>query len=103
MSLPGDVLSLPSGSKCEDHPEVPAVVKIQGETDSFGFESICMCTECYTAYKEAISNPAEEGCDYCHTLAVLSPYRDPDEGSHGPVYDICDTCRQKSNRYHHDN
>lgn len=38
-TLPGHRHKLPSGATCDDHPDRPAVARIQGETDSFKAKS----------------------------------------------------------------
>jgi hypothetical protein len=37
-TLPGHSHQVPDGTVCDDHPDRPAVARIQGETDSFGAE-----------------------------------------------------------------
>ena len=39
-SLPGSGHSVPDGAMCDEHPDRPAVARVQGETDSFGCEMI---------------------------------------------------------------
>lgn len=89
------------GTNCHNHPERPAVRRVCVEADSFGAEYSNMCQECsdqYTAYKEQKRNDESqwEQCPRCKTLVPeLSSYRDPDEGSHGPVYSRCSDCVSK--------
>jgi hypothetical protein len=35
-SLPGSTHAAPTAGMCDDHPDRPAVARVQGETDSFG-------------------------------------------------------------------
>lgn len=93
-SLPGRILSKNPTEQCDDHEDRRAVVAIQGETDSFGFETIYWCQECYDAYRN--QKPVEESCVDCGQLAILSPTRDPEE-SGGPVRDLCSNCITKQN------
>ena len=98
-TLPGSVHKLPVNATCDDHNDRPAVVRIQGETDSMGAEFIDMCQECYDEYKkhcEEHKNDTSE-CDVCGTDTVVFPHRDPDEGSCGPVYNVCGPCIKKQN------
>lgn len=95
-SLPGSVLTLPSGATCDEHQDRPAVKRIQGETDSFGYESFDMCQECYDKYLAEKESPeANMGhCDWCKKGPFkLIPTRDLDEGMTGPVYHVCSPCK----------
>jgi len=101
--LPGQSLAVPKDMMCDDHPDRPATHRIVGETDSMGSELIDWCDECYNKYLEFKNNPENNtgSCDHCHCSGVrLTPTRDPDEGSCGPVYDLCDGCRQRLRDYH---
>lgn len=97
-TLPGAFHSLPDGCKCDDHPDRPAVARVQGETDSFGCELIDMCQECldeHRAYSK--SEDARSGiCDWCGSTATdLGSRRDFDEGLSGRVYRVCGGCRKR--------
>jgi hypothetical protein len=100
--LPGRILSLPKGAMCENegHENVPAVKCIQGETDSFGYEEFCLCQPCYDKYREEADKPKNGYCDFCKQPDAedIGPMRDVDEGTHGPVYEVCKACRTKYNR-----
>lgn len=84
---------------------VPAVIAIVGETDSFGSEFLPMCQkhkEEYIAQRDLADEVEEEHptgcCDWCKTSGVVVyPHRDSEEGSSGPVYDVCNACIQKEN------
>ncbi len=98
-SMPGSRHTLPEGSTCDQHPLRPAVIRVQGETDSFGSEMVDMCAECeheYIAYRNS-DKPEDEGyCQKppgCGGRAKLFAYRDWEEGSCGPVYHICGPCK----------
>lgn len=84
---------------CDDHPDRPAVARIQGETDSFGAELNDMCQECLDQHREALKNEDRSGvCDWCKLPSPrLTKTRDYDEGSCGRVYDVCAECRKKAN------
>ena len=85
-------------STCETHPERAATHSIVGECDSFGYETINLCDECYAKTRSEIDNPPERPCDWCKTLDQCSAMRDPDEGYSGPVYYVCKSCRTKHNQ-----
>jgi hypothetical protein len=46
---------------CDQHPDRLAVVRLQGETDSFGAELNDMCTECRDAYREYLRTADTSG------------------------------------------
>ncbi|MGY7975507.1 hypothetical protein L1Q33_25460, partial [Klebsiella pneumoniae] len=52
-TLRGHFCSLPTDSKCDEHPDRLAVRRVQGETDSFGCEYHDMCQECLDEYVKA--------------------------------------------------
>lgn len=72
--------------------------RIQGETDSQGAEYINLCEGCYRSYQEAQKTVDHSGvCDTCGMVCeVISPWRDPEEGSCGRIYHVCDVCRVAS-------
>jgi hypothetical protein len=84
---------------CDDHPDRPAVGRVQGETDSFGSEMHDLCQECIDAHRAyACSEEARTGvCDWCKGQATdLRTTRDYDEGMHGPVYRVCGACHRQA-------
>ena len=103
--LPGQVLATPGSARWEwlvkewganCNCGQPATVMIQGETDSYGYEGMPSCAAC--AEKHAAA-PTDGTCDWCKKwVARTAPIRDIDEGSDGPVYYVCGTCRSKYNR-----
>ena len=98
LSLPGRRLKLKSGSMCEKHELVPAVINIQGETDSMGYEECLMCKECYEAYLLVKDEPIIGTCEWCKCEdKTLTPTRDMDEGFSGSLYEICDACIIRQN------
>jgi len=96
----------------EDHQcPNPATVRIQGETDSFGCEYIHYCEECdeldeiLSEISEEITGEEDSHCEWCRKTVKrkeLSFTRDIDEGSSGPVYEVCGECRSKQNDYIND-
>lgn len=93
-TLPGSIHPLPADTRCDAHPNELAIVRLQGETDSFGCEYVCMCGECHAKYLKDIAElrTQKSQCQWCRRLSTLRPYRDPDEGSYGPVYNVCQPC-----------
>lgn len=97
-SLPGSIHAEPEGAKCDNHPERPAVARLQGETDSFGCEMHDLCEECLREDRESARSPeATTGqCEWCRTEATdLRDARDYEEGLHGRVYRVCGPCRKR--------
>lgn len=92
-TLPGSRHKPSAGTKCDDC-DKPAVIRIQGETDSMGSE---MNDYCLTHGMQAENRSALSGdCDWCHiSKSELKPIRDMDEGMCGPVYYVCAECRRK--------
>jgi DNA-directed RNA polymerase subunit RPC12/RpoP len=103
-SLPGSKKACSNGEKCDDHPEVDAVHRIQGETDSFGCEYFYVCQLCFEEFEKA--GDPEYDCDGCGIDGPVKPARDPDEGMAGPVYYYCTTCmkehKERISRDHND-
>ena len=108
MSLPGEIIKLNSevisknyslNTTCYKHSSVLATHRLCTESDSFGHEYLYMCKNCYNEYKEKKDQTKEEEhkCDWCNTLNILKPVRDPDEGSCGRVYYVCNSCRNRMN------
>ncbi len=102
-SMPGSRHKVPAGATCDSHPERTATFRIQGETDSFGCEYVDMCDECHQEYLVAKENNTNPGvCDLCDAdVECRTKMRDPEEGSSGPVYDVCCPCRERLNLYAH--
>lgn len=93
--LPGSRHPLPAGAMCDDHPDRPAVARIQGETDSFGAEYLDLCQECVDQLQAGEAEGATGRCDWCANSATdLAHHRDLDEGMSGPVYRVCVCCRR---------
>lgn len=92
--LPGMTASMCKLSLCDDHPDRLAVKRIAGEVDSFGAEYCHMCQPCYDAYLKAVEEEDRSGCcEWCkQEKPAIRPHRDIEEGSCGPVYDVCDSC-----------
>jgi hypothetical protein len=90
---------------CDQHPDRPAVARIQGETDSFGCEMNDLCQECLDADR-AWKNSPEAGewrkgtCEWCKNPADdLRDRRDYEEGNCGRVYRVCGACVKRDNEY----
>ena len=50
-TLPGCERAVDPGTMCDEHPDRPAVARVQGETDSFGSEQHDLCAECVAAIR----------------------------------------------------
>jgi len=88
----------PAQGMCDEHPDRPATLRIQGETDSFGAEFFDLCDECANATRAEIKADRAKPryCDWCKTMATdTRPHRDVDEGFYGRVYDVCGECRRR--------
>lgn len=91
--------------------ESQATTRIQGETDSFGAEYCHLCEACYELdteiqkYQTTKHAEDEAHCEWCKKATKqkdLRHTRDIDEGSSGPVYEVCSECRTKQNDYIND-
>lgn len=99
-SLPGSRHEAPKGIRCDWCDAADAVVRIQGETDSFGCEMHDLCQKCADDDRERSRSPeATTGrCDWCKEIATdLRPRRDYEEGMYGRVYDVCGACVKRVN------
>lgn len=100
MTLPGDVwnnLEESHNGQCDcEGCGLPAVGRICVEADSFGAEWVHYCKEHLAEAEAKAEEPIIGDCDWCKAVDVeVFPTRDTDEGSYGPVYDVCKCCRQK--------
>jgi hypothetical protein len=92
-TLQGSQHRIPDGMMCDDHPDRPAVARIQGETDSFGSEMHDCCQECIDEMKQAAKESRTGRCEWCCTEQTdIRPRRDFEEGMAGRVYDVCGGC-----------
>lgn len=95
-TLPGSWHDLPAGVPCDDHPDRPAVRRVQGETDSMGSEMHDLCQECADAMRAAVKDDTVGVCDWCSGNATdLRNRRDMEEGMYGRVYRVCGPCVRK--------
>lgn len=96
-SLPGALFRPPEGMVCDQHDHVPAVVRVQGNTDSFGSEMVDMCNYCYAQFNVSAAQDVVGKCDLCHEHdRVLKHRRDPEQSPTGPVYMACQDCIVKA-------
>jgi len=92
---PGTRHKLPPGTMCDEHPDQPAVTRIQGETDSFGAELLDVCQSCLDAIQAHQAEDRTGMCDWCSNHATdLAHQRDLDEGMGGRMYRVCGACRR---------
>jgi hypothetical protein len=75
---------------------MPAVLRVQGETDSYGSEMVDLCAACHEQERKEDEASKHGTCDWCRKPSdSLRTTRDYDEGSCGPVYRICTSCSNK--------
>lgn len=96
--LPGDIVPAESGFYCElcerNGEHKIATHAVIGETDSFGSEYHYCCQAHSVTMSQRIKEAAYEiPCERCDSNELVEPFRDPEEGSCGPVYHYCITCR----------
>jgi hypothetical protein len=102
-TLSGALHELPEGQMCDEHPRRKAVVRIQGETDSFGCEMNDMCEECAAEHRAYLKSPEaaeyrKGTCEWCKGSADdLRDRRDYEEGLYGRVYRVCGACVKREN------
>lgn len=95
-SLPGSTHDAPENMKCDNHPRRKAVVRIQGETDSFGCEMHDLCDQCAKRMRRDVEDDRKGKCDWCKQVVTdLRDTRDYEEGLYGPVYRVCGACRKR--------
>lgn len=95
-TLPGSTRGAEHGAMCDEHPDRPAVRRVQGETDSMGAEFYDLCQECLDELAKHAAEAACGRCDWCKSeVRDLRPFRDFEEGTSGPVYEVCGACRKK--------
>lgn len=100
MTLPGfvfyNIQAGHSGLCDHDNCQKPAVGCICVEADSFGEDWAHYCEEHLTIAEAKAEEPVVADCEWCKATNVeVFPTRCTDEGSHGPVYDVCKGCREK--------
>jgi hypothetical protein len=102
-TLSGALHAVPDGMKCDHHPDRPAVVRVQGETDSFGCEMHDLCKECLDDDRKYENSPEaaewrKGQCEWCKKQADdLRDARDYEEGLYGRVYRVCGACIKHQN------
>jgi len=94
MNLPGAYRGEEFGHCCDCGDEQECSI-VQGETDSFGYETNLFCDKCLKKLREEAKNRKGE-CEWCHAQdQKLYWTRDIDEGMYGPVYEVCESCYKK--------
>jgi len=72
---------------------------VSGEEDSFGTEWHLGCLTHCKESQEKGNQPFCGCCDWCRTEKDnLRPHRDFEEGTRGPVYDVCEECRLEESK-----
>jgi hypothetical protein len=86
------------GIMCENHDEVQASHRVQGETDSMGCEYHYFCASCADAARAADAEQKDGYCDLHNGEGSdIRNWRDYDEGMSGPIYRACRLCRDRAN------
>lgn len=96
-TLPGSV-SKGLWESCDKHPKVHANYRLQGETDALGAEYHYLCEECYQEHLKESEKQKDDllECDHCGCMkSDVRAVRDPDEGTAGKVYWVCEECVDK--------
>ena len=97
-TLPGHRFCVPDGAMCDEHPDVRATHRVQGETDSFGSEMHDLCQSCMDEYAKSMADDRKGCCDWCKQEAIdLRDRRDYEEGMYGRVYRVCGACVKREN------
>jgi hypothetical protein len=92
-TLPGSLHATAAGAMCDDHPDRPAVGRVQGETDSFGSEMHDLCQECLDDSTANAQQARSESCERCKAAATdLRMHCDWEDGSCGRIYQVCGAC-----------
>lgn len=100
---PGAEFKPLNNEMCHQHLDRKAIAIRQGETDSFGCEHEGLCLQCYEEWQVERTKPKSGWCDLHHGQGSdIKPYRDPDEGTQGPVYQACGECRKANIQYHNE-
>ncbi len=98
---PGAEFKPLNNEMCHQHLDRKAIAIRQGATDSFGCEHDGLCLQCYEEWQVERTKPKSGWCDLHHGQGSdIKPYRDPDEGNQGPVYQACGECRKANMQYH---
>ncbi|WP_137860762.1 hypothetical protein [Variovorax sp. 3P27G3] len=98
ISMPGALHSVPPGTPCDRHPKRLAVNRLQGETDSFGAEYLCLCQRCIDEIRarNVELREIEQYCEWHRGMGLdVRPHRDFEEGSAGRLYSVCAACRRQ--------
>lgn len=97
-TMPGSMSAPPDGVTCDNHPDLQAVRRVQGETDSMGCEYHDLCETCAAKARASAKAFRVGNCDWCKSQAEdLRPRRDFEEGLAGRLYDVCGNCVRKEN------
>ena len=103
-NVPGKFTAIVKGAsgKCDKHPGLQSIIGMIGEADSYGAEVSELCQSCYDnavikKAEESVAN--KERVAYCEIHKGngkdVKPFRDPDEGQSGRLYDACYSCRKE--------
>lgn len=100
--LPGHVRLIRVGDECPcqyDECKEQATHEYCTAADSMGEEWLPLCSNHLEQWQKDVAEAGDviATCDWCKAEGVVvAPFRDFEEGTHGPVYDVCEVCRGKS-------
>lgn len=98
--LPGHVRELRPEDQCPcqyDECKAHATHEFLVEADSMGEEWLPLCETHVEQFRIDAAQDCIASCDWCKAEnVVVAPFRDFEEGTHGPVYDVCEVCRGKA-------
>ena len=88
--LPGQELTLPTGQRCDNHPDRPAVKRVVEHATAIDCEGKDLCLDCIGNFDFGQSHGS---CDMCGMHRSLTAVHDPADDS-GDVYHWCNQCIQ---------
>ena len=98
--LPGQAFRwIPDGTLC-DHCGEKAMHLVATEVDTCGVEAAHVCSNHFVWLTQSIAEARAklQLCDFCGVQSTTcKPFRDPEEGASGPIYDACEPCRTRIN------
>lgn len=104
MAFPGDIRGITPEDNCTcDQRNADdglctkvAMYKLCTESDSMGDEWEHVCEDHIAEIRKSVMVDRSGDCDYCKKETdKLFHRRDPEEGAHGPRYEICKKCNDR--------
>lgn len=90
----GQIIPVSEGSCCDNHNNTPAVSRVVGEVDQFGYEASDFCHECVQKYEHVKFNVKVKVCELCGCqVDHLRPRKHVDKETKIETIDMaCDVC-----------